>query len=169
MTGGRHRQLRDGVIPGLKSPKGKPYWAADLTLPKDIKKETEVKVGVWFVNGVGLAGSRVATIKLDRDFTTATVKVKVVQGDDRLQPGVKVWLLDQSGKVAAEGKTDECGLVTFEKVLPGTYLVWGVKDADQNAQDFKTVVARGGDTIDVSLSIKRQLAPPIQPVPQPQR
>ena len=126
-------------------------------------------MGVWFVNGVGLAGSRVATIKLDRDFTTATLKVKVVQGSDRLQPGVKVWLLDQFGKVADEGKTDDCGVVTFVKVLPGTYTVWAVKDADQNAQDFKTVVARGGDEIDVSLAIKRQPAPPTVVPQQPQR
>ncbi len=159
----------EGVISDLKTSKGHPYWAADLTLPKDIKKETELKVGVWFVNGVGLAGSRVATIKLDKDFTTATLKVKVVQGSDRLQPGVKVWLLDQFGKVADEGKTDDCGVVTFVKVLPGTYTVWAVKDADQNAHDFKTVVARGGDETDVSLSIKRQPAPPTVVPQQPQR
>jgi len=159
-----------GVIKDARGDNGAYLYAAELTLPKDIKKETEVKFGVWFVNGVGLAGTRVATVKLDMDFTTATVKVKVLQGSaERRQPGVKVWLLDQFGKVAAEGKTDECGFVTFEKVLPGTYLVWGVKDTDQNAQDYKTIVARGGDTIDVDLSVKRQPAPNIQPAQAPQR
>lgn len=145
-------------------------YAADITLPKDIKKETEVKVGVMFKNKAGLYGTRVASIKLDKDFTTATIKVKVTQGGaERLQPDIKVWLVDQFGAVAAEGKTDKCGVAVFEKVLPGTYLVWGVKDTDQNSQDYKTVVARGGDEIDVALSVKRQLAPNIQPPKPPQR
>ena len=152
-----------GVIKDEKE-NGQYRYAAELALPKDIKKETEVKVGVMFVNRVGLYGTRVAVVKLDKDFNTAIVKVKVTQGGaERRQPGVKVWLIDQSGHVAAEGKTDDCGLTTFEKVLPGTYTVWGIKDADQNAQDFKTVVARGGDEINVDLSVKRQLSPPIQP------
>jgi|GEM_PF-3735693 len=158
-----------GVIKDKKGPHGEHLYAAELTLPKDIKKETEVKVGVMFVNRVGLYGFRVATVKLDKDFTTATLTVKVTQGAERRQPGIKVWLVDQNGNVAAEGKTDECGIAVFQKVLPGTYVVWGVKDADQNAQDWKTVVARGGDEIDVDLSVKRQLSPPIQPPKPPQR
>jgi hypothetical protein len=152
----------EGVIKGVKSEQGQPFYAASLILPKDIKKETELKVGVWFVNGVGLPGVRLATVKLDMDFTTATVKVKVLQGD-RVQPGIMVWLLDRANKIAGEAKTDECGVAVFEKVLPGTYIVWGVKKEDQNSQDFKSIVARGGDTIPVELSVKRQPPPPIQP------
>ena len=144
-------------------PHDQPLWAADIALPKDIKKETDLKIGVWFVNGVGLSGSRLGTVKIEFDNTVGTVKVKVVQGSDRQQPGVKVWLLDKFGKVAAEGETDDCGVATFEKVLPGTYTAWAVKAADQNAQAFKTVVVRGGETAEVPLSISRQAAPPIQP------
>lgn len=145
-------------------------YAADIVLPKDIKKETDVKVGVMFRNKAGQYGTRVTNIKLDKDFTTATLTVKVTQGGaERRQPGLKVWLIDQFGAVAAEGKTDDCGIAVFEKVLPGTYLVWAVKETDQNSQDYKTVVARGGDEIDVALSVRRQLAPNIQPPKAPQR
>jgi hypothetical protein len=145
-------------------------YAMDITLPKDIKKETDVKVGVMFRNKAGQYGTRVTNIKLDKDFTTATLTVKVTQGGaERRQPGLKVWLIDQFGAVAAEGKTDDCGIAVFEKVLPGTYLVWAVKETDQNSQDYKTVVARGGDEINVDLSVRRQLAPNIQPPRQPQR
>ena len=146
----------EGVIPGATSETGKPLWAADFLLPEDIKRDLELRVGVWFVNGVGTPGFRFATIRVETDTTVGSIKATVVQGGkDLRQPGVVVNLIDQVGAIAAQAVTDECGVAKFEKLLPGRYVVQAVKAADANAQAFTVVNVRGGEKTEVVLSVKR--------------
>jgi hypothetical protein len=147
-----------GVIPGRRTSDGGYVWAADFTLPASIKRETDLKAGVWFVNGAGAIGTQVVTIRVAPvvDPTVGEVRVKVVKsGDEVGQAGIPVRLVDQANKVVAQGVTDTCGKAKFEKVHPGQYLVQAVKPEDGNAHGSRAVVVRGGELTDVSLPLKR--------------
>ncbi|HEY2910851.1 MAG TPA: hypothetical protein VGI99_11430, partial [Gemmataceae bacterium] len=162
-------QYADGILKDQKSSKGQPIWAADIRLPNEINKETELKMGVMFVNGVGMPGYRTGLIKLEFDGGHGAVKVHVTQGSgERDQPGVKVYLLSNN-KPIAQGVTDDCGMFTFKKVPVGTYTAWAVKPADENSQAFKTINVEPDHTTDVPLSIIRQYVPPAQPAAAPPR
>lgn len=135
-------------------PDGKPAYAFDYTIPKDATKDFDLKAGFWFVNRVGLAGTGVATLKVEVDTTAGTIVAKVSAGS-RLKPGVPVRLIDQANSVAAEARTDDCGVARFEKLLPGRYAIQAYDPADGNAQDTVIAAVRGGETKEVALSLKR--------------
>lgn len=139
---------------GLTKADGKPTYAFDYTIPKEVTKDFELKAGFWFVNRVGLAGTRAATLKVEIDTTVGTIVAKVSAGS-RLKPGVPVRLIDQANSVAAEAKTDVCGVARFEKLLPGRYAVQAFDPADGNAQNTVITAVRGGETKEVALSLKR--------------
>lgn len=152
------------VVRGVKAADG--TWASKdpVRLPE---VRGDVKVGVLFVNGVGLATNAETTLyvkdpekpaveKEKEKRTTGSIKGTVVQAT-RLQPDLPVSLRDGvTGKELKKTTTNSSGEFTFKDVPPGEYLVTTVKRADQNAKGSKPVTVEAVEKpATVEISVKR--------------
>lgn len=153
---------------GKPLPNARPVYFARFDLP-DVKGK--VKVGVRFVNNVGLVTDsrpfdlRLVDPKLPR--TVGDIKVKVTQGsDERPQPRLTVTLRDQTGTPLDTRETSDKGEATFKDLKPGSYYVTTVKPADQNASAFKLVTVVADKETATQLEVKRQ---PSASYPLPKR
>lgn len=131
-----------------------------LRLPE---QRGEWKIGVLFVNGVGLATASEELTIFVRDPEaekakkgTGSIAGTVMQGY-RPQPGLPVELKDEAGKATLKATTtDAAGKFKFEDVPPGTYQVSSVKKADANARGQKSVTVVAGDKpAEVALNVLR--------------
>ncbi|MFO0938019.1 MAG: carboxypeptidase-like regulatory domain-containing protein [Gemmataceae bacterium] len=119
----------------------------------------ETKIGVLYVNGVGLGTISEQTIfvteaEVPKKKTTGSIEGRVVQGT-RAQPGLPVTLSDATGKVVVKSATSDAdGKFKFEELAPGTYTVSAVKKADANAKGSKTVTVEASDkpaTVEINI------------------
>lgn len=134
------------AVHGVKAADG--TWAskAPVRLPET---RGEIKVGVRFVNGVGLTTDAESVLYVkdpekekakeeEKKRTTGSIKGTVIQAN-RLQPDLPVSLRDGAGKELKKTTTNGSGEFTFKDVPPGEYTVTTVKRADQNAKGSKPV------------------------------
>lgn len=113
----------------------------------------EVKVGVIFLNGVGLGTSSESTIYVREAEKAKDEKTKKTTGDIegivmqsiRPQPDLPVILKDAAGKELKKTTTDSSGKFAFKDLAPGDYNVSSVKRADLNSNGSKDVTVEAGD------------------------
>lgn len=137
-------------------------WATKepLRLPEN---RGDVKLGVLFVNGVGLSTPAEATAYV-RDpekadgkggKTTGSIEGVVLQSI-RPQPDLPVTLRDAAGKDVKKTTTDSGGKFEFKDLAPGEYTVSSVKRADLNSNGSQAVTVVAGDKPSkVEIAIKR--------------
>lgn len=153
------------VIPGVQLDKAAGTWATKepLRLPDT---RGEIKVGVLFVNGVGLTSPAEAVVYVREPEkekgadgkpkkTTGAIAGTVVQGT-RPQPSLPVALFDAAKKELKKTKTDDAGKFEFKDLPPGEYIVASVKRQDQNANGQADVTVEAGDKpAKAEITIKR--------------
>jgi hypothetical protein len=135
--------------------KAKPaLWHGELPLAPEAKGV--LQVGVTATNEVGLEATEVKTIKLvDAPLPAGDISVTVMRGD-RPQPGVIVGLKDAENKEKSVGTTDDKGIVKFEKLPPGLYLVATAKpDSSSGTKAAAPAKVEAGKTTEVTLPLKR--------------
>jgi hypothetical protein len=135
--------------------KAKPaLWHGELPLAPEAKGV--MQVGVTAINEVGLEATEVKTIKLvDAPLPAGDIVVKVMRGD-RPQPGVTVGLKDAENKEKSVGTTDDKGIVKFEKLPPGLYVIATAKpDSSSGTKAVAPAKVEAGKTTEVTLPLKR--------------
>ncbi len=138
--------VRDNNVPDT--------WVAELPLAPEAKGV--LQVGVVATNEVGLDGTETKNIKLvDAPAPAGNLHVKVLRGS-RAQPDMEVKLLDAEGKEKSLGKSNDKGIVKFEKLAPGLYKVVAAK-ADSSSGSKGEVVGKVevDKTTEVTLTLKR--------------
>jgi hypothetical protein len=147
--------------PGKLIDPEKGIWTADLDAPTDQKGKFEVTA--LFLNAADMPAT--ATVKIELidgkggggggGGGKASIQGKLVDGTGRPQgKGVLVELRDDKGAVKDTTKTDEKSEYAFKDVAPGTYIIAGVRTAN-NTKGATTVQVKDGDKrtdVDVKLS-----------------
>lgn len=112
-------------------------------------------VSAKFTNNVGLASTKTVEILADKPPTTGTIEGRVIQGDDRAQPGLVVELKDGEGKVLDTATTNDRGEFRFAGLKPGSYTLFSNKPIDYNSRATVEATVAAGQVTKVSLSLKR--------------
>ncbi len=153
------------VVKGAKQADGTWLAREPLRLPE---AKGDVKIGVLFVNGVGLAAPADAIAyvrepekpkeekeKEKAKKTTGSIE-GVVMHSIRPQPDLPVSLRDPAGKELKKTTTNSSGKFEFKDLAPGEYIVSSVKKADLNSNGSQTVTVEAGDTpAKAEIAIKR--------------
>jgi hypothetical protein len=128
-------------------------WTARIPLKPDQKM---LDVSVQFTNGVGLVAFDTVTIQLKDPPpppTTGTIKGKVFE-NNRLQPKLKVSLLDAEKKEKDQTTTNDKGEFEFKDVAPGSYVVSCKKTSAQTSGKTEVAVEKG-KTKEVKIELSR--------------